>query len=209
LYRESTYPLVSDLPSRTWATLLELPEEGDTDRPVLLHWLAPDATAPPRHVHPDTETFESLRGELTVVVEEEAIRLSPGESATVQPGREHAFRNDTDGIVAFRAELPSLRIIKGLYTTWGVTHERARSDGELRPGDFGGLGPSALRALLVSEDLYPETVMSVGPVSVQRGLWATVGRLARRLGNTGVEDRFLREEFWTGYVEQPQFADRR
>jgi hypothetical protein len=41
------------------------------------------------------------------------------------------------------------------------------------------------------------------PLSVQKALWATVGRLARRLGYRAVDERFLADAFWTARVEQP------
>jgi quercetin dioxygenase-like cupin family protein len=190
LFRRSSAPLVSDPAGRTWATLLERGE-----RPELLQWLAPDAARPPAHVHPTTETFTAVEGELTVGVDGEPHRLAPGETRTVEPGREHAFRNDTDGVVAFRAEVPSMLLVKGLYTAWGVTHERGGNR------EYGG--PGALRALLVAADMHDETTTAAAPVAVQRALWATVGRVARLLGREGVEARYLEDGFWRRHVEQP------
>jgi hypothetical protein len=42
------------------------------------------------------------------------------------------------------------------------------------------------------------------PVAVQRLLWATVGRIAKALGRRAVEEKYLRDEFWIGHVEQPE-----
>jgi quercetin dioxygenase-like cupin family protein len=190
LFRRSSAPLVSDPAGRSWATLLERGE-----RPELLQWLAPDAARPPAHVHPTAETFTAVEGELTVVVEGEPTRLASGETATVEPGREHTFRNDTDGVVAFRAEVPSMLMVEGLYTAWGATHERGGD------GEYGG--PGALRALLVGADMHDETTMTAAPVGLQRALWATVGRVARLLGRDGVEKRYLEGSFWRRHVEQP------
>jgi len=193
----SSGPLVSSPGAGTWATLLERPDDGETDRPVLLQWLGPDAAEPPPHVHPVTETFEAVEGPLTLTVEESTRQLTPGERVTVDAGREHGFGNDTDDVVAFRAELPSMRTVETLYSVWGLDHEGAFGD----DGAYGRPGP--LHALLLSAYAYDETVTTALPLSVQKALWATVGRLARRLGYRAVDERFLADAFWTARVEQP------
>jgi len=186
----------------TWATLLERPDEGDTDRPVLLQWLAADASEPPSHTHPTTETFEAVTGELTVVRDGEAMVLAPGESVTVEPGVEHAFRNDADETVAFRARLPSMRTVRALYSVWGMDHEGVFGSGP--PGSDGRYGePGPLYGLLLAESLRGETTMAVAPFPVQRFLWATVVRVARAAGYRGVDERYLADAFWERRVEQP------
>ncbi|WP_284009382.1 cupin domain-containing protein [Haloarcula pelagica] len=199
--RQSSHPLVSDPVSETWATLLERPESGETDRPVLVQWVSSDSPAPPAHYHPKTETFTALDGRLTVVRDGDPVRLDPGESLTVDAGVAHTFRNDTAGPVAFEAELPSMRTVKGLYTAWGLAHERG-TDGD---GTFAGPGP--VQSLLIAADLSTETTMTAVPVSVQRLLWATVGRLARLSGTTGIDEAYLDASFWNRHVEQPAWED--
>lgn len=199
LLRESSRPLVSDPVSRTWATLLERPDSGETDRPVMVQWVSPESPEPPVHHHPMTETFRSLEGEITVVCEGHPIRLGPGESLTIEPGQEHTFRNDTDEIVAFRAELPSMRTVKGLYTAWGLAHERGRDEDRTFPG------PGPVHSLVVAADLYDETTMTIVPLPLQWLLWATVGRIARLSGTTGIDDAYLDTSFWERYVEQPEW----
>jgi len=189
-------PLAASPSTGVWATLLEPPDEGDTDRPVLLQWLAPDAATPPTHVHPATETFECVEGTFTVVVDGQPHRLAPGESLTVGPGREHTFRNDTEDVVAVRAELPSMQTLRGLYTAWGLDVDSGFDD-----GDFGDPGP--LQGLVLAADLHPETRMTMAPLSVQRALWATVGRAARTVGIDGVDERYVTDAFWERRVEQP------
>jgi hypothetical protein len=198
MLREASRPLASNPGAGTWGVLLETPDEGRTDRPVLLQWLAPGASEPPEHVHPTAESFEAVEGTLTVVLDGSPRRLDAGEGTTVPPGVEHTFRNDTDGVVAFRADLPSMRTVLGLYTIWGLDHEGAFGP----DGAYGEPGP--LYGLLLSEDLHGETTSVVVPFPVQRLLWATVGRLLRALGYSGVDDRFLRDEFWERHVEQPR-----
>jgi hypothetical protein len=56
----------------------------------------------------------------------------------------------------------------------------------------------------MTEYLYDGTIVTVLPVAVQRLLWATVGRIAKALGRRAVEEKYLRDEFWIGHVEQPE-----
>lgn len=202
LLAESPRALASSPGAGTWATLLERPGEGETDRPVLLQWLAPDASQPPEHAHPTSERFEAVTGELTVVRDGAAAVLAPGESATVESGTPHAFRNDTDETVAFRARLPSMRTVRALYSVWGMDHEGVFGDGPPgSPDRYGEPGP--LRGLLLAETLRGETTMTAPPPAVQRAAWATVGRLARAVGYRAVDDRYLADDFWAARVEQP------
>lgn len=195
--RQSPRPLASDPASGTWATLLERPDRGETDRPVLLQWVSPASPAPPPHHHPTTETFRVLEGTLTVVREGDPVRLAPDDSLTVDPGQAHTFRNDTDGTVAFRAQLPSMRTVRGLYTAWGLAHERGRDDDGRYPG------PGLLHSLAIAADLYDETAVSTVPEPVQRPLWAAVGRAAGLAGAAGIDDAYLDPSFWHRHVEQP------
>jgi len=199
LLRESPRALAASPGADLWATLLERPDEGATERPVLAQWLGADAPATPSHYHPASERFEVVSGTLTVDVAGERRRLGPGESVTVEAGVEHAFRNETDGIVAFRAELPSMRTVASLYTTWGLDAEAAVGEGEA-DGQ-----PAPLDALALAADAYPDTVTTVAPAALQRVLWATVGRAARALGG-GIDDRYLDDAFWERRVEQPAGA---
>ncbi len=196
LLRESPYPLASSPGGETWAALLERPEDGKSDRPVLLQWLGPEGTEPPSHVHPTTETFEAIDGELTVTVAGETRRLGPGESVTVPAETEHAFRNDTDDVVAFRAELPSMRTVHSLFTVWGLDHEGAFGGED----EYGEPGP--IQGLVLAEDLYDETRMTMAPLVVQRLLWATIGRVARAVGYSGIDEQYVDSVFWERHVEQ-------
>jgi len=193
LLASSPHALAASPNADTWATLLERPDEGESDRPVLAQWFGPDAPAPPTHIHPNSETFDVVSGTLTVEVAGERRELAPGQSVTVAAGVEHAFRNETGETVAFRAELPSMRTAAALYTVWGRDVEGATgADGQ----------PGPLAALALGADAYPDTVATAGPVSLQRALFATVGRAARALGHEGVEDRYLDDAFWAERVEQ-------
>jgi quercetin dioxygenase-like cupin family protein len=195
LLAASPHALASGPGSETWSVLLD---DWSDDRPEMVVWLGPDAAELPPHVHQTTaERFEALDGELTVVVEGDRHRLSPGSAHTVEPGQRHYFRNETEGFVAFRVRPPWAKTAEVQYTVFGCDHE----------GKFGGdeaYGePGPLHALAVSEAISAETRIAVGPQFVQRVAWATVGRLGDALGHQAVEERYLQDEFWRQRVEQP------
>jgi mannose-6-phosphate isomerase-like protein (cupin superfamily) len=172
-----------------------------TTDPALLVWLAPDATELPPHVHTaDSERFRTLRGELTVVEEGGTNRLGPDEEHTVEPGREHYFRNDTDGFVAFHVELPWRKTLETQFTSFGLDHE----------GAFGGSDaygePGFVYGVVAGEYLREGTTVAVAPRPVQRLLWATVGRIARVAGYRAVDERCLRDGVWERTVEQPELS---
>jgi quercetin dioxygenase-like cupin family protein len=195
LLRDSRHALASAPGSGLWSVLLDDPR---ADRPEMVVWLQPDATVLPEHVHQTTdETFEALRGTLTLAADGTDMALEPGESHTVEPGVPHNFRNDTDGVVAFRVEPPWTNTVHTQYTVAGLDHEGAF-------GSDGGFGePGLLYGLVSSEAVSEETTIRVAPAWVQRALWATVGRVAKQLGHEAVEDRYLTDEFWRQTVEQP------
>jgi mannose-6-phosphate isomerase-like protein (cupin superfamily) len=200
LFRGSSYPLTSSPGARMWSALLEYPDNGMDADPVLLIWLAPNAMELPPHVHTrDTEYFRSLEGELTAVIEGEPHRLASGEDVTIDPGEEHTFRNDTDEFVAFYAELPWKKTAETQFTFCGLDHEGKFGSGNERYGE-----PGFVYALVMMEYLYDGTILTVLPISVQRLLWATVGRVAKALGHRAVEEKYLRDEFWIEHVEQPE-----
>lgn len=199
LFEESPHALASGPGSGTWSVMLD---NFDAGRPEMVVWLAPDAAELPGHVHrANEEEFEALTGELTVVAGDETHRLAPGESYTVDPGVEHYFRNHTDGFVAFRVKLPWAKTATTQYTFFGFDHE----------GKFGGDGkygePGPMHGLVLSEAVSEETHVAIAPRVVQRAAWATLGRLAKALGHSAVEERFLRDDYWRQTVEQPALGE--
>jgi mannose-6-phosphate isomerase-like protein (cupin superfamily) len=198
LFSESSHALASSPGMGFWSTILSYPESGD-GTPAMLVWLAPDATELPPHVHAsEPETFRALEGELTVVVDGEPERLGPDETYTVEPGEPHYFRNDSDGVVAFRVEVPWTRTIDTQYMSAGLDHE----------GYFGADGeygePDLVQGLLLAEYVRAETRIDLGPRIVQRALWASVGRVAKWAGRRAMDDRYLDDAFWAATVEQPE-----
>jgi mannose-6-phosphate isomerase-like protein (cupin superfamily) len=194
-FAESPHALASSPGLGMWTSVLQYPDADGANDPEMLVWLAPDATELPEHVHTNrSERFRVLSGELTVVVDGAPVRVAAGDAVTVEPGEAHSFRNDTDETVAFRATVPWTRTIDMQYTTFGLDHDgKTGEDGQ----------PGALRGLLLAAYLRDGTRITAAPMTVQRVLWATVGRVATAAGYEAVEERYLRDAYWEATVEQP------
>jgi Cupin domain len=61
-----------------------------------MNWLDPRMAAPPRHVHPNEESFEVTEGSLEVWKDGEWTTVRPGEMATAPAGTPHTFHNASD-----------------------------------------------------------------------------------------------------------------
>jgi quercetin dioxygenase-like cupin family protein len=198
LFSNSPHALASSPGMDTWSVILQYPEPSDSGDPAMLVWLGPEATELPAHVHTNgTEVLRAVDGELTVVVEDEPTRLSPGDELIIQLGEPHYFSNDTDDQVAFYAEVPWTKTIDTQFMTFGMDHEGVfGTDGEYSEPDF-------LHALLMFEYIRNGTRMTAVPFVVQRLLWASVGRVAKAMGRSAVDEKYLQDEFWEETVEQP------
>jgi mannose-6-phosphate isomerase-like protein (cupin superfamily) len=200
LFSDSPHALASSPGMDMWSTILNYPEQSDSGKPAMLVWLGPEATELPAHVHTnETEVLRAVNGDLTVVVEDEPTRLSPGEELTIQLEEPHYFRNDTDDQVAFYAEVPWTKTIDTQFMAFGMDHEGAFGT----DGEYGE--PDLLYGLLMFEYVRNGTRMTALPFSVQRILWASVGRVAKAAGRSAVNDKYLQDEFWKKTVEQPSF----
>jgi quercetin dioxygenase-like cupin family protein len=79
----------------TLATI-KVPGEASDGRFALIEFLFPRHASPPRHTHPQDETYIVQEGQLTVQAGEQRFELVPGGAAVVPMGVEHTFRVDTD-----------------------------------------------------------------------------------------------------------------
>jgi quercetin dioxygenase-like cupin family protein len=79
-------------------------EDPDRD-PVVIDFYMPDgAQAPPPHYHPNgqRETFEVLKGSFEVKLDGKWQTVNEGETAVVEPGVIHTFRNKSGAEVVLR-----------------------------------------------------------------------------------------------------------
>jgi quercetin dioxygenase-like cupin family protein len=79
----------------TLATI-RVPGEAVGGRYSLIEFLFPRGASPPRHTHPQDESYIVLDGQLTVQAGERRFELGPGGTAAVPMGVAHTFRVDSD-----------------------------------------------------------------------------------------------------------------
>jgi quercetin dioxygenase-like cupin family protein len=79
----------------TLATI-RVPGEAVGGRYALIEFLFPRGASPPRHTHPQDESYIVLDGQLTVQAGERRFALGPGATAAVPMGVAHTFRVDSE-----------------------------------------------------------------------------------------------------------------
>jgi quercetin dioxygenase-like cupin family protein len=79
----------------TLATI-RVPGEAVGDRYALIEFLFPRGASPPRHTHPQDESYIVLDGWLTLQAGERRFELGPGGTAAVPMGVAHTFRVDSE-----------------------------------------------------------------------------------------------------------------
>jgi quercetin dioxygenase-like cupin family protein len=77
--------------------VVRVPGEAVGNRFALIEFLFPHGASPPRHTHPQDESYFVLEGTLTIVAGERRFELQPGGTGVVPMGVGHTFRVDTDG----------------------------------------------------------------------------------------------------------------
>jgi quercetin dioxygenase-like cupin family protein len=79
----------------TLATI-RVPGEAVGGRYALIEFLFPRGASPPRHTHPQDESYIVVDGRLTVQAGERRFELGPGGTAAVPMGVAHTFRVDSE-----------------------------------------------------------------------------------------------------------------
>ena len=79
----------------TLATIRVAGEAVD-GRYALIEFLFPRGASPPRHTHPQDESYIVVDGQLTVLAGARRFELGPGGTAAVPMGVAHTFRVDSD-----------------------------------------------------------------------------------------------------------------
>ena len=79
----------------TLATI-RVPGEAVGGRYALIEFLFPRGASPPRHTHPQDQSYIVLEGQLTVHAGERRFALGPGGAAAVPMGIAHTFRVDSE-----------------------------------------------------------------------------------------------------------------
>jgi quercetin dioxygenase-like cupin family protein len=79
----------------TLATI-RVPGKSVAGRFALIEFLFPRHASPPRHTHPQDESYVVLEGGLTIVAGDERFELGPGGVGVVPMGVAHTFRVDSE-----------------------------------------------------------------------------------------------------------------
>ena len=79
----------------TLATI-RVPGEAVDGRYALIEFLFPHHASPPRHTHPQDESYVVLEGRLTIVAGDERFELGPGGAGVVPMGVAHTFRVESE-----------------------------------------------------------------------------------------------------------------
>ena len=75
---------------------IRVPGEAVAGRYALIEFLFPRGASPPRHTHPQDESYIVLEGRLTIQAGERRFALGPGGAAAVPMGLAHTFRVDSE-----------------------------------------------------------------------------------------------------------------
>jgi hypothetical protein len=73
-----------------------VPADAVDGRYALIEFLLPHLASPPRHTHPQDESYVVLEGRLTIQADEQRFQLEPGAAAAVPMQVPHTFRVDTE-----------------------------------------------------------------------------------------------------------------
>lgn len=138
------------------------------------NWFDPRMKGPPVHVHPgQEESFEVIEGTLDVFVDGKWSQVRAGETATVQPGVAHTFRNASDKPLAvvtrFRPALRSEAYFRELHRLIHEGKIRRLPPREPRTGIYGAMFLCA----------YPDEIRTTKPPHWVFKAVALVGRALR------------------------------
>jgi quercetin dioxygenase-like cupin family protein len=137
-----------------------------------MEWeLFPKTGGTPVHIHPHaTESYEVLAGELDLYVDGTWRRLSAGETASVDPGVPHTFRNASDAPArVYNTHSPAMRYGEYFEGLHRVANSSAVSHGRMTP--------KAILYLSVLMTSFEDEIRSVNPPQAVMRILASVARL--------------------------------
>lgn len=145
----------------------------DTDgRSLEMEWLlAPRSSGTPIHIHPGaSESYEILEGELDLYINGYWKRLSKGETATVEAGVPHTFRNPGASVTrVYNTHAPAMSF--GEYFE-GI--DRVVRSGNIRPDRMTVRAMLYLSILMIS---FEDEIRSVRPPHFVVRVAATIANL--------------------------------
>lgn len=173
----------------TGVTIRE-PPAGEDGAEIVL---APGASGPAEHVHPEIEErFAVTAGRPTFRIDGRERTLSPGADVWVSPDTPHAFRNDTDDPVRIHVRtVPESEELGAVVATLFGLAVDGKTDATGRP--------SPLQAAVMAEATLDETYFADVPRTIQRAFGELLGPVGRALGYEATYERYTSESFWRAH----------
>lgn len=187
-------PLLSNPVSREWVTELVPAQKTDGKYLSALYIIAGEG--PPMHYHPGfEESFEVMKGELTIIQENTSHNISAGASYTIPPNIAHKPRYEGDEFAAAIGTVrPASRTLDLLKTLFGLTHEdKVDEEGQ----------PTFLQGMIMTNSFANDTVFLSPPPTITKTLSSIIAPVGRMLGYNATYEKYETEEFWQQHVEQP------
>lgn len=147
------------------------PDDPDRDPVVIDFHMPGGAQAPPPHYHPNgqRETFEVLEGSFEIQLDGEWQQVAEGETAVVEPGVVHTFRN-SEPVVIRNTHTPAYSFERYMRRIHAFATER----------NLEKLTPVGVVAMARLWSEHPDTMRpGPAPLRIAMPVLATVGKVAR------------------------------
>ena len=186
--RDRVGPITSHPTRAVWGIPLT-----NGDGPIrTLSVFGPGYDGPPAHYHEESvELFAVEDGSLVMTLDDEERTVSAGESATVQTGVVHSFRNETDRRALVTTEIRSPgRLRQVLPTLGGLAHDRSRDP------------DNPLQQARIADALDGNTTFVQGE-GLAGSVTSALTPIANLAGYQGAYATYMQPAFWRNHVEQP------
>lgn len=185
---ERTGPITSHPTAAVWGIPLTA-----GDGPIrTVSVFGPGYDGPPAHYHDKSvERFEVESGSLVMSLDDEERTVEAGETAIVETGVVHTFRNERDGQTLAITEIRSPgRLRQVLPTLGGLAHDHSRDP------------DNPLQQAAVADALDGNTTFVQGG-GVTDTVSTALTPIANLAGYQGAYAKYMQPAFWREHVEQP------
>lgn len=142
-------------------------------------WCKPGGVGPPLHYHPiQSEHFEVVKGELSLICNGQKMILKPGEKFMVSPNDAHKWWNEgNEELIAIVELRPALKTEFFLETVYSL-------DLQGKTNKKTGL-PSPLQFAAILNECYGELFVVGPPIPAQKFMAKVIGGFAKMIGYKG------------------------
>ena len=142
-------------------------------------WCRPGGEGPPLHYHPvQSESFEIVKGELSLICNGEKRILKKGEKFTVKPNSAHKWGNEgSEELIAIVELRPAMKTEFFLETVYSL-------DVQGKTNKKTGL-PGTLQFAAILNEYYGELFVVGPPIPAQKFMAKVVGGFAKLIGYKG------------------------